>query len=130
MIKADPRLREELRLCQDMGIPHSRFLGWPELDQDKALAYAQVQAETCPQCNTRPEEWDPAVGGDRHAYAATVHICPGCQATGDMEHELRSRQDESSGRYVVLLPRHAAEERKRQADERRAARRRALTGVA
>lgn len=129
MITADPRLREELRLCRDMGIPHSRFLSWPELDQDKAIALVRVEADTCPGCGTRPEEWEPAQGGDRNAYVATVHVCPGCQARGDAEREMQRRDDQSSGRYVALLPRAMAEERRLAAERKRAARAARMSGA-
>ncbi|WP_256789808.1 hypothetical protein [Frankia sp. AvcI1] len=121
MIVADGELREQLALCHAWGIPHSRFLAWPDVDQDKAVAYARFRAECCPQCGTRDAEWDPAEGGDRHAYAAAVHICPGCQTRGDLEHELQDG-DEQSGRYVVLIPRAEAERREQDAQARRAAR--------
>ena len=122
MIRADPRLREELRICHQMGLPHSRFLAWDELDQDKALAYAEYERAVCPGCGTRMEEWDPEQGGDRFAYAADVHTCPGCQTRGDLEHELSERDVQVSGRHVVLIPRTVAEEQRREADRRRAAR--------
>ncbi len=117
MIVADGELREQLALCHQWGIPHSRFLSWPEDDQDKAVAYARYKAESCPQCGTRDSEWDPAEGGDRFAYRAVEHICAGCQTRGDLERALQDRGDEQSGRYIVLIPRAVAEA----ADARRAA---------
>ncbi|MCK9929319.1 hypothetical protein MXD62_19405 [Frankia sp. Mgl5] len=115
MIRADPRLREELRLCLQMGIPHSRFLGWDELDQDKAIAYAAYEREACPNCGTRADEWDPKQGGDASAYEAAVHTCPGCNIRGGTERQIREG-DESPGRYVVLIPRAVAEDRRRERD--------------
>ncbi len=126
MIVADARFRSELALCHDRGIPHSRFLSWAELDQDKALAYAAYKASVCQGCGTRAAEWEPEKGGDKHAYAAATSTCPGCQVRGDLERHLSDSGLEVSGRYVVLLPRAEAERRSEQAAERRA-RREAVT---
>jgi hypothetical protein len=127
MIVADARLRSELALCHGWGIPHSRFLSWPELDQDKALAYHAYDLTVCKGCGTREAEWDPASGGDRFAYEAAECSCPGCQVRGDLERRLRDSGVEVSGRYVVLLPRAEAERRRELAAERRA--RRETAGV-
>lgn len=66
-----------------LGIPHSRFLGgpdvWTEADRDKALAWTHQQRCTCSRCGTRPEEWDPDRGGRRDAYVFVPSICPGCE---------------------------------------------------
>ncbi len=123
MIVADGRFRAELALCHSWGIPHSRFLSWPDLDQDKALAYADYQAGVCQGCGTRQAEWEPEHGGDRHAYVASAHTCPGCQVRGDLERQMRESDIEVSGRYVVLLPREEAERRQAELQARRAARR-------
>lgn len=122
MIVADGRFRAELALCHDWGIPHSRFLSWPDLDQDKALAYADYRASVCQGCGTRAVEWEPERGGDRHAYVASTQTCPGCQVRGDLERQLNDRDMEVSGRYVVLVPRAEAERRQAEAAERRARR--------
>ena len=122
MIVADGRLRAELALCHDWGIPHSRFLGWPEIDQDKALAYADYHAGVCKGCGTRAEEWEPERGGDRHAYVASTMTCPGCQVRGDLERQLADSGYEVSGRYVVLLPKADAERRAAARDALRALR--------
>lgn len=115
MIEADPALREGLALCHEWGIPHSEFLAWDELDQDKALAYARFRHEACPGCGTRPDEWDPKRGGDAGAYEPAVHTCPGCNLRGGTERQIREG-DESPGRYVVLIPRAVAEDRRRERD--------------
>ncbi len=122
MIVADGRLRAELALCHSWGVPHSRFLSWPPLDQDKAVAYADYAASVCQGCGTRETEWDEAAGGDRHAYEATAETCPGCQTRGDLERQLRDQGMEVSGRYVVLIPRAEAERRHAEAADRRARR--------
>ena len=122
MIVADARLRAELALCHDRGVPHSRFLSWPEHDQDKALAYAAYKASVCQGCGTRADEWEPARGGDRHAYEAVAETCPGCQVRGDLERQLSDSGVEVSGRYVALVPRAEAERRRDEAAVRRARR--------
>jgi hypothetical protein len=69
--------------CGPRGIPHSVFLGgppgWTPDDRDKALAWQEMQRQTCTSCGTRPEEWDPEDGGDRAAYLYEVVVCPGCE---------------------------------------------------
>jgi hypothetical protein len=121
MIAADSRFRGEMALCNGWGMRHSEFLSWPELDQDKAVAYAAYAASVCQGCGTRPEEWEPEHAGDRHAYEASVLTCPGCQVRGDLERELREG-DEASGRYVVLIPRVEAERGRAERAARRARR--------
>lgn len=69
--------------CGPRGIPHSQFLGgppvWTQDDRDKALAWAELDRQTCRGCGTRPAEWEPSKGGDRHAYEFLPDICPGCE---------------------------------------------------
>lgn len=122
MIVADVRLRDELALCHTWGIPHSRFLSWPELDQDKALAYAAYDRAVCKGCGTREEEWDENQGGHRDAYAPRVYICPGCQVRGDLEHDLAEQERERAGQYIVLIPREQAERQAAELAARRAVR--------
>jgi hypothetical protein len=69
--------------CGPRGIPHSVFLGgpagWTQDDRDKALAWQELQRQTCHACGTRAEEWDPDQGGDRGAYTFEIAVCPGCE---------------------------------------------------
>jgi hypothetical protein len=127
IIAADPQIRRELALCHEWGKPLSQFLRWSEQDRAWALAYAAYRDSTCPGCGTRAEEWEPDAGGDRHAYAADVHVCPGCQVRGDLERELRDAEIETSGQYVALVPRREAERRAAERAER-IARRAATAG--
>lgn len=60
-------------------IPHSTFLGWSQLDRDKAIWHQIRRAGTCRSCGTHPDEWDPAKGGHRAAYVAEISLCPGCE---------------------------------------------------
>jgi hypothetical protein len=63
--------------------------------------------QTCPQCGTRPDEWDPAQGGNRRAYLAEVEQCRGCQA---IDQRSGSLTDEQRGRGMqVVLKRREVE---------------------
>lgn len=78
--------------CGPHGIPHSVFLGsdqgWTQDDRDKALAWQELQRQTCRGCGTRAEEWDPAQGGDRTAYVFDVVVCAGCEQRERVEASL------------------------------------------
>lgn len=71
-------------------IRHSEFLTWDTDDRDKALWHHIREQQTCRSCGTRPDEWDPEQGGDRHAYVANVDVCRGCQ-------QLEGRRDSMTG---------------------------------
>lgn len=81
-------------------MPHSVFLGWAQDDRDKAIWYHVRQRSRCPSCGTRPEEWDPARGGDRRAYTAAVHRCPGCV---ELERTQESPQVQKGGRGLSVV---------------------------
>lgn len=91
------RVVEELDYCVPRGIPHSRFLSWSELDQDKALAWVRRQALHCKGCGTRQEEWDE----DRFAYVAESYICPGCEVIAQ---ERENVPDKQKGVHIKLVP--------------------------
>lgn len=59
------------------------------------------EAERCPNCGTRPAEWDPAKGGHKDAYAATGRMCMGCFHL-DAGHK---QWDDKAGVHPVLIPR-------------------------
>lgn len=69
--------------CAPRGVPHSFFLGgphlWTEDDREKALAWQEMERQSCSSCGTRAEEWDPDQGGDLRAYVAEDRVCLGCQ---------------------------------------------------
>jgi hypothetical protein len=65
--------------CGPKGIPLSAFLSWDDGDQEAALVWQGHEARRCPSCGTHPDDWDPARGGRRDAYAAEVVVCPGCR---------------------------------------------------
>lgn len=85
-----------------LGLPHSRFLGWDELDQDKALAWMRERAKQCPGCGTRAEEWK----RDRFAYVGQTRYCPGCEV---LEQERENVREDARGVTVHLAPRELAE---------------------
>lgn len=126
MIAADVGLREDLAICHHYRIPHSAFLSWNDDDQDKARAFWRFDRSVCTGCGTRPDEWDPAAGGDRRAYSADVIVCPGCQLRGDLQRDLQQQDTEQAGQAIVLLPRVEVERREAELAARRAARAAAL----
>lgn len=69
----------EMAVCAHYRLRHSEFLSWDKDDRDKAVEWHLRQAETCPNCDTRPQEWDEKRGGDRHAYTAEYERCRGCE---------------------------------------------------
>lgn len=91
--------------CGPRGIPHSHFLGgpalWTEADRDKAIWWSIHEAQKCPRCGTREEEWDPQRGGSIHAYHAVEHKCWGCVAKDGAEKKLE--RDPAPGLSVRLV---------------------------
>lgn len=63
-----------------LGIPHSKFLDWDETDQDKALAWHDLQSSRCSHCGTYPDEWLDADGQikDPPPYTVDSTRCRGC----------------------------------------------------
>ena len=64
--------------CGPRGIPLSRFLAWPQSDQDAALAWQAREATRCPSCGTHEADWDAGEGGRRDAWVHAVRVCQGC----------------------------------------------------
>lgn len=75
------RLYAELDYCVPLGIPHSVFLTWSELDQDKAMAYQAEMRTVCKGCGTRKSEWD----ADPDAYVGDLVTCEGCTRLAEEE---------------------------------------------
>ena len=61
--------------CGPRGIALSAFLGWPQDDQDAALAWQARESSRCGGCGTYEADWD----DDRRAWVPEVHLCPGCE---------------------------------------------------
>lgn len=93
--------------CGPRAIPHSWFLGGPFLwtpgDRDNALAWQEMDRQTCRDCGTRPEEWSPKQGGDRHAYVAEVRVCSGCvvRERGEVELNDPARKNQRGKKLVM-----------------------------
>ena len=68
-----------MAVCSEYRISHHEFLGWPQVSRDKAIWWHIREAQTCKNCGTREEEWDPDRGGDRYAYGAEIRRCRGCE---------------------------------------------------
>lgn len=84
---------------------------WTQQDRDKSIWHARYRAERCSGCGTHPDEWDPAKGGDRQAYAAVESRCAGCAMLEQQQAALSSRakEDRTRGVRIVLRPREAVE---------------------
>lgn len=94
-----------MAVCVAYRIPHSVFLReWTQADRDKAIWFQVQQADTCQGCGTRPDEWDPERGGDRNAYAASVHTCRGCAVLEQQREAFATAPKGTHGRgaHVVL----------------------------
>ncbi|HEY5986792.1 MAG TPA: hypothetical protein VIV12_10500, partial [Streptosporangiaceae bacterium] len=76
-----------------------QFLAWPQDDRDKAIWQHIRTTNTCPQCGTRPEEWDPKQGGDRNAYIGDLRRCRGCEV---LEREQAAVAKENLGRGIYV----------------------------
>ena len=109
-IDRDAQLNLELDYCVPRGIPHSVFLSWSQLDRNKALGWLLRELAACPNCRTRPEEWDPKQGGHRRAYIPEIRGCEGCIALGRGEDDPALKQ--SRGRRVVLVRNPKARKRR------------------
>ena len=109
-LTADARLRNELALCRQYGIPHSQFKGvgngtWTERDRAKAQAYEEYLRGICPQCGTRESEWTDDEGDYQDAYIAVTHKCFGCEEIAMKQKEIPEGQA-GGGLKVLLLPAH------------------------
>lgn len=64
--------------CGPRGIALSAFLAWDEADQQVALEWSERDRETCGNCGTHRDDFDPRRGGHRHAHIPEIYVCPGC----------------------------------------------------
>ncbi|WP_433445727.1 hypothetical protein [Nonomuraea sp. CA-141351] len=99
---ADRTLALELDVCAAYRIPHSEFLRWSADDRDKAIWHHLWKRQTCPNCDTRRDEWDESRGGHRHAYAGEKRRCRGCEVKAATQASIVPEDGE--GVYVVLVP--------------------------
>lgn len=98
-----------MAVCAQYRISHSHFLGgpdeWTPADRDKAIWWQIRVAETCSSCGTRPDEWDPALGGHRRAYAAVERVCGGCEVLQRAEAQRGDDEIPLRGAHLFLEPR-------------------------
>ena len=76
-LRADPVFAAEMRVCREWSISHSQFLGWSEVDREKALAYVIHEGQRCKDCGIHPEDWP--VETDEPLYEVDATRCFGCQ---------------------------------------------------
>lgn len=100
------RLYEELDYCVPLGIPHSAFLSWSPIDQDKALAYRREMRTVCGGCGTRKVEWEQ----DSNAYVGHLEYCEGCSRRAAEDDNLPQGQVERRGWRTGLVTKEYAEQ--------------------
>lgn len=89
------------------------FLGWSDLDQDKALAWRREQAKCCRDCGTRKSQW----AEDKFAFVGHIETCPGCELLeAEQEHAAQEKERGSKGLKVSLIPKWMYEENERNAE--------------
>ncbi|MGE3811319.1 MAG: hypothetical protein AB7I24_07205 [Candidatus Nanopelagicales bacterium] len=64
---------------------------WTDEDREKAIWWSIHERERCPECGTRPDEWDPAKGGHDHAYSYELLKCWGCEEKAKGEKKITDR---------------------------------------
>lgn len=105
-------MEADLSYCVPRGIPLSSFQGrpalrpgvdpeWTQQDRELVHAYLRRQADTCPDCGTRPAEW----AADKYAYIATRRYCPGCDLVSQERDQI---PEQAKGVHAGLVPRALA----------------------
>ena len=91
-IEGDAELAERLAYCVPLGIPLSIFTGrelpgpgepqWDDDDRAAALAWRRWEAQRCPSCGTRRQDWWDDAGRPRMdpPLEAITDRCGGCHA--------------------------------------------------
>lgn len=115
-MRNDSQFALDLKYATEHGIPLSIYYGrevspgeavWLPEDRDYVTAYVIEQSLYCPECGTRPDEWDVDVGGRPDAYIAESYRCRGCELR-EIESALWFREDaaDRSGIKVKLVENH------------------------
>lgn len=109
-IDADYELREELALCAERNLPHSRFLSWDVADQDKALAFRRFERSLCPRCGSRDDHWLNEEGKllEVPKLKPRLERCYGCLEVEAVREDIPP--DDRSSVTVRLVPNPAARE--------------------
>lgn len=94
--------------CGPLGIPHGRFKGWEDTDQDKAIAWLGFEKSKCPGCNTFPEEYLDSEGRmiQEPPYTVYSEICYGCVAIKEKQDEIGEKNIEGISLRMVPNPRY------------------------
>lgn len=102
---AEPQLREELAFCRLGPIPHSKFLGWDDADQAKAIAYERWRNHHCPHCRQWRPAWEDEDGKvlKDPPFEVVEAVCGSCEAIGYHEEAVRDQQKgtDAAPRYGV-----------------------------
>lgn len=99
MIEADALLDERLAYVVPRMYPLSKFLAWPETDQDLALAWRRKENRKCPNCHTTPEQ----IEGNEPELVATYDVCRGCLDVEEKRKQIPERK--RPGARVFFTPR-------------------------
>ena len=74
----------QMAFCNRLGMPHSQFLEWDPVDQEKALAYETFERARCHECGIHPDDWPEETSLDQEDPMEVVATrCYGCVALGD-----------------------------------------------
>lgn len=87
--------------CGPLGLPRSEFLRWGRDDRDAAIVWQMRRQAACSACGTRPEEWDPDLGGSDIAYVAEIRPCRGCETQAAAQAQITEAH--GKGAHVVLV---------------------------
>ncbi len=80
-------------------MPHSRFLGWHDTDQAKAIAYERWLASHCPACGQRQCEWRDENGMELMdpPFELVESVCPSCAWLEEHRNEAREEKKTRPG---------------------------------
>lgn len=84
----------------DHGIPYSQFLAWPDADQDRVLAAAEIRGERCGGCNLTDTE---AIRF-RASHEPDLHRCPVCEAADLLLAEVADGEGSKHGLHLRWYP--------------------------
>lgn len=89
--------------CGPLGIAHSEFLSWDDLDQDKAIAWLGFEKSRCPGCNTFPHEYLDDEGRvlNQPPYIVYSERCYGCVGIEDKNKEIGANK---VGYHLRMIP--------------------------
>ncbi|HSH58528.1 MAG TPA: hypothetical protein VK988_02590 [Acidimicrobiales bacterium] len=99
-------MREELAICRLGPIPHSKFVGWHDVDQAKAVAYERWLAGHCRSCGQRRADWEDENGQllMDAPFEVVDYICGGCEALDDHRKLTKDAPGERHGYHQAFRP--------------------------